>query len=927
MQTILQKFLPAICALVLATAVSVSAAPPDTTATIQKQRDGVLLTLPSGTLRLQVWSDRIIRVTFAPGTKLPAKKSLCVIAKPAATKWSLSETPGAVVLQTDALQARADRKTGAVGFYDLNGNPILQGTPDGAKAPPEPGGAGVQQSFVLAPDEAIYGLGQHQAGLWNYRGTTVHLQQKNMEVAIPVLVSSKGYGVLWDNPAVTDVNCGGGRGEMIPAAQFLDENGEPGGLTARYYRGDNFEQPVRTNVEAQVDFDWSDTPPAGLPHDDYSVRWTGFVEAKKTADYTFVATADDGVRLWIDGREVINDWQVRGAETFTAKVHFEAGSRHRIRLEYFQNHGGAVVQLAWQIAGKQSLVTWNSEAGNVVDYYFMFGPTADGVIQDYRKLTGAAPMMGRWVWGFWQCKEHYASQEELTNVVARYRQMQVPLDGIIQDWQYWPKDKWGSHQFDPTRYPHPAQMIQGLHAMHAHVMISVWARFDVGTSNYNELERAGALYATALPGFSWFDPKETNKYYDAFNPVARRLYWREMDNQLFKLGIDAWWLDASEPELSIHWGEFRQYQTALGPASNVFNAYPLMHTTAVYQGQRAATSAKRVCILTRSAWAGQQRNAAITWSGDIHGRWDVFAKQIPAGLNFSISGIPYWNTDIGGFFGAKLHDPKYQELFTRWFQFGAFCPLFRVHGTDAPKEIWRWDQPTQKILEKFIDLRYRLLPYIYSVSWQVTSDGGTIMRPLMMDFPDDPQALDIGSQYLFGPALMVCPVTQPGVTNWSVDLPGHSDWYDFWTGKRMTGGQRIEATSPIGTLPLFVRAGSILPLGPVMQYTSEKPENPIELRVYRGADGGFTLYEDQGDGYNYERGVYATIPLTWNESRGTLTIGARQGKFSGMLQERTFRVVFVGENHGAGGAAAERADAIIQYDGKAVTVQAPNTSK
>ena len=283
----------------------------------------------------------------------------------------------------------------------------------------------------------------------------------------------------------------------------------------------------------------------------------------------------------------------------------------------------------------------------------MFGPAADGVIQDYRALTGTAPMMGRWVWGFWQCKEHYASQEELTNVVAEYRKLEVPLDGIIQDWQYWPKDGWGSHQFDPARYPHPAEMIRDLHAMHAHVMISVWAKFDLGTANFNELERAGALYAPTFPGFSWSDPKERNKYYDPFNPLARRIYWRQILGDLFKLGIDAWWLDASEPELSIHWGEFRTIQTALGPGANVFNAYPLMHTTAIYQGQRAETDKKRVCILTRSAWAGQQRNAAITWSGDIQGRWDVFAKQVSAGLNFSISGIPYWNTDIGGFFGRK----------------------------------------------------------------------------------------------------------------------------------------------------------------------------------------------------------------------------------------------------------------------------------
>ena len=574
------------------------------------------------------------------------------------------------------------------------------------------------------------------------------------------------------------------------------------------------------------------------------------------------------------------------------------------------------------VKGKEGTVGWTSEVGKAVDYYFMYGPTADGVIQDYRELTGEAPLMGKWLWGFWQCKERYQTQAEMANIVAEYRKLGVPLDGIIQDWQYWPKRGWGSHEFDPARYANPAQMLRDLHAMNAHVMISVWARFDVGARNFDELESAGALYATALPGFSWFDSQETNKYYDAFSPGARRIYWRQMNNELFKLGIDGWWLDASEPDLTIHWGEFRNYKTAAGPGAEVFNAYPLEHTSGIYQGQRAQTDAKRVVILTRSAYAGQQRNSAITWSGDIRGNWGVFAKQIPAGLNFSISGIPYWNTDIGGFFGGKPTDKKYQELFTRWFQFGAFNPMFRVHGTGAGKELWRWDEPTQKILEEYIRLRYRLLPYIYSVSWQVTSDGGTMMRPLMMDFANDPNALDVGNQFLFGPSMMVSPVTQEGATNRSVYLPGQGAWYDFWTGKQETGGQRIDAAAPIETMPLFLRAGAVLPMGPVVQYASEKPAAPLEIRVYRGADGAFTLYEDEGNNYNYEKGRYSTIPLTWNEAAGTLTIGACNGKFPGMLKERTFRVVFVDEGHGAGSGDTEHVDQVVGYNGKAVVVAA-----
>lgn len=717
----------------LATIVTLSAGISAFAATIQRQTDGVALSTGSGVVRVQVWSERIVRVTAAPGAKLPATRSFSVIAKPAKTKWNLRETRDAVVVETPAMRVRADKASGRVEFLDLKNRPILRET-DRARS---------RQSFALPAEERIYGLGQHQSGAWNYRGRRVRLQQQNMEVAVPVLVSSRGYGLLWDNPAVTDVDAG------------------------------------KTNPE---------------------------------------------------------------------------------------------------------VLTWESEAGEGVDYYFLYGPTADDVIRSYRRLTGAAPLMPKWLWGFWQCKERYQTQAEMTNVVAEYRRRGVPLDGIIQDWQYWPKDGWGSHEFDPARYSDPAKMVSDLHAMNAHVLISVWPKFDLGLTNLVELERVGAVYDHVFPSVY---PKGQQKWYDPFSAAGRRIYWKQISERLFKLGFDGWWLDASEPELSGRWGEFREFQTAAGPGSNVFNAYPLLHTTGVYQGQRAESN-QRVVILTRSAWAGQQRNAAITWSGDIKGSWDVFAKQIPAGLNFSLSGIPYWNTDIGGFFGGNPADKNYAELFTRWFQFGAFNPMFRVHGTGAAKELWRWDQPTQEALVKFIKLRYRLLPYLYSVSWQVTRDGGTMMRPLMMDFAD---ALDVGDQFMFGPAILVAPVTQYGARSRSVCLPA-GDWYDFWTGAKLVGGQTIEAPAPYDSMPLYVRAGSIVPMGPDIQHTGERPD-PITLHVYEGADTAFTLYEDDGVSYDYERGARAEIPIHWNQAKRTLTIGKRAGSFPGMLKERTLEVVFV----------------------------------
>jgi alpha-D-xyloside xylohydrolase len=540
----------------------------------------------------------------------------------------------------------------------------------------------------------------------------------------------------------------------------------------------------------------------------------------------------------------------------------------------------------------------------------------DQVIGGYRQLTGNAPMFGKWAWGFWQCKEHYASQQELLDVAARYRRMNIPLDGIIQDWQYWTPHPWGSHEFDTNRYPDVAGMMRTLHAENVHLIISVWARFEPASSNAWELRASGGLYTNMV-----FDlwTKKNYQYYDPFNPTARRIYWDQISRELFSLGIDGWWLDASEPELSINWGEFRNYTTAAGPGAKVFNAYPLMHTTGIYQGQRAETSAKRVFILTRSAYAGQQRNGAVTWSGDIHADWNEFARQIPAGLNFSASGIPYWNTDIGGFFGNNTGDPKFDELFTRWFQFGAFCPMFRVHGTDKPKEIWRFDDATQKILINYDELRYHLLPYIYSVSWMVTHGGYTMMRPLVMDFRTDTNVFSIADQFMLGPALMACPVTKAGETSRSVYLPAGAGWYDFWTGERLAGGQTVTATSPIETMPLYVRAGSILPYGPKIQY-AEQSRDPIELRVYRGADGHFTLYEDEGDNYDYEKGIYSTIQFNWNEAQQTLIIGKRKGRFPGMMEHRTFRIVWVSSGHGAGVPNEEKPDTIIQYNGSVLKI-------
>ena len=527
--------------------------------------------------------------------------------------------------------------------------------------------------------------------------------------------------------------------------------------------------------------------------------------------------------------------------------------------------------------------------------------------------------------------------------MKKYRALRVPLDNIVQDWQYWGTDNhyWNSTEFGNPNFPHPQAMVDAVHALNAHLMISVWPSFGDKTAIFKDLNQAGLLY-----DFKNWPTDGGVRVYDAFSPKARDILWGYMDKNLFSLGMDAWWLDASEPEQFDREGKMDSTQTALGTYRRVRNAFPLQHNKGVFEHQRAASSAKRVFILTRSAFAGQQRYGAATWSGDIQGSWEVLRKQISGGLNFSLAGIPYWTTDIGGFFTSKTYplgvaDPAFQELYVRWFQFGAFSPLFRSHGTDTPREIYQFGNKGDWAFDaqvKFVDLRYRLLPYIYSLSSKVTRQGYTLMRGLPMDFNADPKVFSIDNQFMFGPSVLVSPVTtaqystkgadatKKGSTDFStiksqsLYLPQSAGWYDFWTGEKLTGGQTISRPTPIDVMPLHIRAGAILPLGPLVQYAAEKFTAPLELRVYPGANAEFTLYEDENDSYNYEKGAFATIPLRWNEKTQQLSIGKRTGTFPGMAATRSFHVVFVKGTHGAGLGTTAKVDRVVQYNGSALTV-------
>jgi alpha-D-xyloside xylohydrolase len=598
--------------------------------------------------------------------------------------------------------------------------------------------------------------------------------------------------------------------------------------------------------------------------------------------------------------------------------------------------------------------SFKSDVGDGIDYYFMYGGNADGVIGNMRELTGQAPMMPLWTFGYFQSKERYKSQDELLDVVKKYRELKVPLDGIIQDWQYWGSNYlWNAMDFLNDEFPRPQKMINDAHDLHAHLTISIWNSFGPKTKQYRELDSIGALmnFSTWPQSGSTIWPPRRDypsgvRVYDPYNPVARDIYWKYL-KYLHSLGIDGWWMDSSEPDHLDFKPSDLDNKTYLGSFRKVRNAFPLMTVGGVYTHQRAVDSSKRVFILTRSAFAGQQRYGANTWSGDVTSSWNALRNQISGGLNFSLNGIPYWNADIGGFFltrfRRKLEDPEYRELYVRWLEFGAFTPMMRSHGTDAPREIYQFGQKGNKYydaIEKYINLRYHLLPYIYSTSWDVTANQSTMMRALVMDFPKDKNALDINDEYMFGKSLLVSPVTNAMYVKPAVNgkdtiqvedftaiksketyLPAGSDWFDFWTGEKLTGGNKVSKQTPLDIIPLYVKAGSILPVGPNVQYAVEKKWDDLELRIYQGANGKFVLYEDENDSYNYEKGAYSTISFDWDDKKRTLNISDRNGSFPGMLGSRKFNIVIVITGKGAGENRVAQPDKQITYSGKKLAVK------
>ena len=744
-------------------------APQPPVAKVTQSDTGFDAVIGQETMRVTACADGVVHVVTRPngGDAKPAQPWLLANACSGA-KFTLAQDTRRATLKTAALTVALDLNRGFLSFSTAAGKSLLR---EGNSVPRSyiPVTLNGQQTYRVidrfSPDttEAIYGLGQHQSGLFNYRGATVELGQNNTDIAIPMLLSTNGYGILWNTASLSTMD------NRFPLEMKLD------------------------------------------------------------------SIAADGI-----------------------------------------------------------------------DYFVLYGPEFDQVIHEYRTLTGHAPMLPRWSYGFIQSKDRYTSLDEINQIATRYRTEHIPIDTIVQDWFWW------EHEGDPIfnkNYHDVAADLKKLHDEHFHTMISVWGLLDPASETYKKLDAQGMLLKDA-------------HVYDASNPEARDIYWESLPGKLFAQGWNSFWLDSAEPEEYYpHGGDaiLATRMMAIGNGAEYTNIFPLLHNEGIQNNWRKTTDQKRVFLLTRSAFLGSQRVGGTVWSGDVYSSFWGLRHQVAGGLNYVLSGLPYWTTDIGGYWPTvDVTSPEYQEIYLRWFQFGVFNPVFRSHGHRPHNEMWSYPL-VEPALINFDKLRYRMMPYIYSLAWRISSDDYTVMRPLPMDFRADPLTHDDGTQFMFGPALMVNPVLEAGAKERRVYLPKGTTWHDFWTGEKLSGGQHIQAAAPLERIPLYVRAGSILPLGPEEEYADEKPNGPIELRVYPGADGSFTLYNDEGDNYNYEKGAHATTSVTWSDAGHTLTFGARQGAYPNMPRDTTFHIVVIRPNHGIG-ELVTAADKTVTYSGTEMKV-------
>ena len=953
-------------------------------------------------IKLEVMNDNIIRVRATSKEVLPVKPaSLMIVPQVAPAKgYTISDEGNQVVVKAKNVKAVVSKTTGQITFFDAKGNQLLKEAQQGKKfwdftvperelgmktgyTVPEEQKHGLswQMKFDSPDDEAFYGLGQHQSEEFNMKGKNEDLFQYNTKVSIPFVLSNKNYGLLWDSYSYCRFGNPDDYLQLNRAFKLYDKQGREGHLTGTYVdaRGKKlvrhedsiyyeYGTPEKSAIALKTDNGGIKNFPKEINLFGANVTYEGFIEPQTihsslfTLHYQFILYYSGYVKVYIDGKEVVPErWRTAwNPNAYKFSTELQKGKRVQLRIEWRPDGGEAYCGL--RVAKPRSkqereqLSIW-SEMAKDMDYYFIAGENLDQVISGYRTLTGKASLYPKWVLGFWQSRERYKTSAEIEETLAEFRKRHIPIDNIVQDWNYWPEDQWGSHQFEASRYPNPQAMLDSVHSMHGRFMISVWPKFYCNTDNYKELDAKGWMYVQSPTDdiHDWVGPGYKNGFYDAYDPGARKLFWKQMDDNLYTglskksltSMIDAWWMDASEPNVRdctpMWYRKALSGPTALGTSTEYFNAYSTVNADAIYNGQRGVWKGQknepRVFLLTRSGFAGEQRFSTATWSGDIGTRWEEMRAQMTAGLNYSMSGIPFWGMDQGGFCvenryvaaqqlfdrtGQENEDLKeWRELQTRWNQFGTFIPLFRSHGQWPLREIWNIapdNHPAYKSFVYYDKLRYRLMPYLYSLAGWAHFKDYTLMRALVMDFNGDREVENIGNQWMLGPALMACPVGYYKARNRSVYFPAQCGWYNLYTGEYTEGGRHLIVEAPYEQIPVFVREGAIIPFGPEMEWSDEKPAELINLYIYAGKDGQFQLYEDEGTNYNYEKGKYATIDITYDDATRTVSFGARKGQFNGMLKNRRFNVVLITGDNPKPLNLDNPDGKMVQYAGKAISV-------
>ena len=930
-------------------------------------------------------SDRIIRVQATAEQSFRSKQSLIIVPQNSKAQYKVEEQGDDLIITTAAMRAVLNEATGQITFYDLKDQVLLKEVAQGgktfkpftvpdreigvdiAKVPEAQKHGWSWRALFDSPDnEAFYGLGQHQSEELNMKGKNEDLFQYNTKVSVPFVISNKNYGILWDSYSYSRWGNPDDYLQLNRAFKLYDKDGKEGQLTGTYVakngqkivRGEDsiyfeYAMPETSEICNQTDKGGIQNLPKGFALNGSKVVYEGYVEAPTNSFYQFILYYAGYMKIYIDGKLVVPErWRTAwNPNSYKFETAIPKGKKTPIRIEWQPDgdvsYCGLRVAAPRSEAEKNQLSIW-SEMSPDMDYYFIAGKNMDEVISGYRTLTGKAPVYPKWVLGFWQSRERYQSSKDIEENMKKFRDLKIPVDNIVQDWNYWKLDSWGSHEFEAARYPNPQAMLDSVHALHGRFMISVWPKFYDTVKNYKELDAKGWMYHQAIKDdiHDWLGFR--GSFYDAYDAGARKMFWRQMDENLYtkyKFGIDAWWMDASEPNVRdctpMWYRKALSGPTALGTATEYFNAYSIVNADAIYNGQRSVNPNQRVFLLTRSGFAGEQRYSTATWSGDIATRWEDMRAQMTAGLNYSMAGLPFWGMDQGGFCvenryvaaqqefdktGKENADLKeWRELQARWNQFGCFVPLYRAHGQWPLREVWNIapaDHPAYKTIVAYDKLRYRLMPYLYSMAGMVHLKDYTMMRGLVMDFNGDEKVLDIKDQWMFGSALMACPVGEYQKYSREVYLPKQKGWYDFYTGAYHAGGQTIVADAPYDKIPVFIPEGAILPIGPEMQWSDEKKPELIDLYVYAGKDGSYTLYEDEGTNYNYEKGKYAVIDFKYDDARKQVTIGARKGSFDGMLQKRRFNIILVDQKKQQGvNLAKSPKGKVVKYAGQAMTVK------